>query len=90
MEALSNSLAAADIATTMHPYTNLRQHEKAGPLIISRGDGIRVYDERGKEYIEGSPGSGRWPSAFGKTVGRRCLSADAEAALLPHLLLQGA
>ena len=56
MEALSNSLVAADIATTMHPYTNLRQHEKAGPLIISRGDGIRVYDERGKEYIEAATG----------------------------------
>ena len=29
-----NSLSARDIATLVHPYTNLKVHEKEGPLVI--------------------------------------------------------
>jgi len=34
MTKLSNSLAQADIATALHPYTNARRHEERGPLVI--------------------------------------------------------
>ena len=51
-----NSLSARDIATLVHPYTNLKVHEKDGPLVISRGKGVYVYDDSGKEYIEGLAG----------------------------------
>ncbi|RUY94352.1 MULTISPECIES: aminotransferase class III-fold pyridoxal phosphate-dependent enzyme, partial [unclassified Mesorhizobium] len=82
MDALSNSLAAADIATTMHPYTNLRQHEETGPLIISRGDGIRVYDERGKEYIEGL--AGLWSVGVGFSEKRLADAAYQQMLKLPY------
>jgi len=48
-----NSLQARDIASLVHPYTNLKVHEGAGPLVMKRGRGIHVYDDEGKEYIEG-------------------------------------
>ena len=48
-----NSAASRDIAYLMHPYTNLEAHKSAGPQIITHGNGIYVYDEEGKEYIEG-------------------------------------
>jgi 4-aminobutyrate--pyruvate transaminase len=48
-----NSLQARDVAAFIHPYTNLKAHEANGPLVIKRGRGIYVYDDDGKEYIEG-------------------------------------
>ena len=47
----------------MHPYTNLVKHEVAGPLVIERGKGIYVYDDQGKEYIEGM--AGLWCAGLG-------------------------
>ena len=51
-----NSLAARDIAYYFHPATNARRHEKVGPMMIERGEGIYVYDDQGKQYIEGLAG----------------------------------
>lgn len=51
--AAGNSAASRDKAYFLHPYTNLHLHETQGPLIVERGDGVRVYDDSGKEYIEG-------------------------------------
>ena len=48
-----NSAASRDKAYFLHPYTNLHAHETQGPLIMERGEGVRVFDDSGKEYIEG-------------------------------------
>lgn len=53
MTAIGNSAASRDKAYCLHPYTNLKAHETTGPLIIERGKGVYVYDDSGKEYIEG-------------------------------------
>ena len=60
---LGNSLTRRDIASVLHPYTNLRDHQKKGPLIITRGRGVHVYDDDGKEYIEGL--AGLWCASLG-------------------------
>jgi 4-aminobutyrate--pyruvate transaminase len=52
MTLLANSAASRDIATVLHPYTNLKTHQTAGPMIIDRAQGVRVWDDSGKEYIE--------------------------------------
>lgn len=52
MTAIGNSAASRDKAHALHPYTNLKLHETQGPLIIERGEGVRVFDDGGKEYIE--------------------------------------
>ena len=53
---LANSAAARDIANVLHPYTDLKAHLETGPMIISRGEGVRVWDEAGKSYIESVAG----------------------------------
>lgn len=63
MNELANSPHARDIAHMLHPYTNLAVHAEKGPLIIERGKGIHVFDDSGKEYIEGL--AGLWCTALG-------------------------
>jgi 4-aminobutyrate--pyruvate transaminase len=57
------TVAEADIAALFHPYTNLATHPATGPLVITRGEGVRVFDEAGKDYIEGL--AGLWCTALG-------------------------
>src|SRR3954463_7249628 len=52
-----------DVESILHPYTNLVKFRETGPLIIERGEGVRVYDEQGKDYIEAM--SGLWSTALG-------------------------
>ena len=82
MTKLSNSLAQADIATALHPYTNARRHEERGPLVISRGEGIHVYDEAGKQYIEGL--SGLWSVGVGFSEPRLVEAAHKQMQALPY------
>ncbi len=63
MQPLPNSAAARDIAYQVHPYTNLKVHAEQGPMIITRGEGVRVFDDAGKGYIEGL--AGLWCTALG-------------------------
>ncbi|MCW9035882.1 MAG: aspartate aminotransferase family protein [Alphaproteobacteria bacterium] len=58
-----NSTASRDIAHYLHPYTNLKTHQEEGPLVITRGEGVHVFDEDGKAYLEGM--SGLWCTALG-------------------------
>jgi 4-aminobutyrate--pyruvate transaminase len=52
-----------DVQAVLHPYTNLMKHRDAGPMILERGKGCRVYDENGKDYIEAM--AGLWCTALG-------------------------
>ncbi|MBE3639625.1 aspartate aminotransferase family protein [Mangrovicoccus algicola] len=82
MNQIPNSLHASDIAHSIHPYTNARAHEAQGPLIITRGDGVRVYDSEGKEYIEGL--AGLWSVAVGFSEPRLRDAAIAQLDALPY------
>ncbi|UCI31820.1 aspartate aminotransferase family protein [Mesorhizobium sp. B4-1-4] len=77
----SNSLAAADIATGLHPFTNARLHETKGPLIMDRGEGIYVYDINGKQYIESF--AGLWSVAVGFSESRLVKAATKQMQKLP-------
>ena len=63
MSARPNSMAAKDAAFHFHGYTNAAKNEKDGGFVVTRGKGIYVYDEDGKEYIEGL--AGLWCSSLG-------------------------
>ena len=76
-----NSLQARDIAYTVHPYTNLRQHERQGPLLITRGEGIYVFDDDGKGYIEGL--AGLWCTGLGYSERRLAEAARRQLERLP-------
>ena len=48
MTYIPNSIEARDVASLVHMQTNLRKHQQEGPLVITRGDGCRVYDNSAK------------------------------------------
>jgi 4-aminobutyrate---pyruvate transaminase len=59
----ANSAAARDIANVLHPYTDLKMHQEVGPVVITQGKGVRVWDDNGKEYIEAV--AGLWCASLG-------------------------
>ena len=63
MSNLANSISKRDIVNRVHGYTNLKLHERRGPTIIVRGEGVRVFDEDGRAYIEGM--AGLWCTSLG-------------------------
>lgn len=77
-----NSPQARDLAYSLHPYTNARQHEERGPIIIERGDGIRVYDSEGKEYIEAL--AALWSVGLGYGEERLVQAAAEQMRKLPY------
>jgi len=79
---LTNSLHSKDIAHQIHPATNLRKHERVGPIVIDRGSGIYVYDDEGREYIEGL--AGLWSVAVGFGEKRLVEAATRQMSKLPY------
>jgi len=77
----ANSAAARDIANVLHPYTDLQSHQQVGPVVISRGKGVRVWDETGKEYIESV--AGLWCAALGFDNERLVQAAAEQMRKLP-------
>ncbi len=59
---LSNS-QMRDAEALLHPYTNAVTLRQTGAHIIERGEGVRVWDEKGRPYIEGV--AGLWCTALG-------------------------
>ena len=63
MTYIPNSLEARDIASLVHMQTNLRRHQQEGPLVIARGQGCRIVDDSGRDYIEAV--AGLWCASLG-------------------------
>ena len=59
----ADELEALDLKSLFHPNTNLAAYHKAGPLVLVRGKGIHVWDNRGNQYIEGM--AGLWCTTLG-------------------------
>ena len=78
----SRKSATRDIATAIHPYTNLKLHETEGPLVITEGDGVFVRDEDGKSYLEGL--SGLWCASLGFSERRLAEAAYRQMLKLPY------
>jgi 4-aminobutyrate--pyruvate transaminase len=77
-----NSPEARDIASVLHPYTNLKKHEETGPLVIARGEGVWVYDNAGNSYIEGL--AGLWSTSLGFGEERLVEAAARQMRELPY------
>ena len=52
-----------DLNALFHPLSNLKTLAERGPLIIEHGQGVRVFDTAGRDYIEAM--SGLWCTALG-------------------------
>jgi 4-aminobutyrate--pyruvate transaminase len=77
-----NFMHSRDFAYLRHPNTNARQHERTGPIVIDRGDGVFVYDDQGKEYIEAM--AGFWSVGIGFGQPRLAEAAHRQLSKLPY------
>lgn len=76
-----NSTEARDIEYVLHGITDGKKHRDIGPLVIERGNGVYVVDNRGKRYIEGM--AGLWSVALGFSEERLVAAANRQYQQLP-------
>lgn len=76
MPALPNSLEARDLESLLHPTTNFKRLRENGPMVLTRAKGVRVYDNNGRDYIEGM--AGLWCTALGYGVEELADAAHAQ------------
>ena len=76
-----------DIEALLHPYTNAPELRKAGPHLIERGEGIYVYDDAGRRYIEGL--AGLWCAGLGFGDEELIEAAREQLGRLPYYHLFG-
>jgi len=79
---LGNSAASRDIAHVLHPYTDLKAHQRRGPLIVTHGRGVRVFDDQGRDYIEAL--AGLWCVSLGFNEARLVDAARRQLERLPY------
>ncbi len=77
----SNLYRFRDPQALLHPYTDAMENENEGALVMARGDGIYVWDETGKEYIEGM--AGLWCVSLGFGNERLADAASRQMRTLP-------
>jgi len=82
MSTTPNSPEARDVAYHLHAYTNAKKHEEVGPLLIDRGEGVYVYDNHGKRYLEAM--SGLWSVGLGFSEKRLVEAATRQMERLPY------
>jgi len=77
-----NSLHARDIASLIHQQTDLDAFGREGALIIARGEGCRVWDTEGREYLEAM--AGLWCASLGFSEKRLADAAYRQLLTLPY------
>ncbi len=78
----SNSLHARDIASLVHQQTDLDRHSQEGSILIDHGEGCRVWDTEGREYIEAM--AGLWCASLGFSERRLADAAHRQMLKLPY------
>ena len=81
-QAKLSTIAEKDIRSNLHPYTNFLQHEQTGPKTYVRGEGIYIWDEHGKKFIEGL--AGLWCTSLGFSEQRLVDAATKQLQILPY------
>jgi len=81
MKPTVNSLGTKDVAYHLHSYSNPHKIAATGPLIITRGEGIYVFDIDGKKYIEGV--SALWYASLGFSESRLIEAAHRQMMKMP-------
>ncbi len=78
----AGGLDAADRAAMIHGFTDLRRHRQEGGQMIVRGEGARVFDAEGRDYIELA--AGMWCASFGFSEGALVEAARRQLERLPY------
>lgn len=81
---LGNSdVAAMDMASVLHPFTPLRKHIEQGPFVIDRAEGVWLFDEAGRKYLDGI--AGLWCASLGYSEPRLTEAALRQFERLPFM-----
>ena len=77
---------AADAAHHIHAFLDQKALNAEGPRVITRGEGLYLWDNDGKRYLDGM--SGLWCTnlGYGRGPGRRRRPPAGAAAVLQHVL----
>lgn len=59
----AGSIEAKDMAHLLHAATNLADHQRNGPAVHASAKGVYLWDNHGKQYLEGM--AGLWCTALG-------------------------
>lgn len=81
MATSANSAESRDLAYFLHSFSFLPSLAEDGPLVLERGEGIHVYDNHGRKYIEGI--SGLWNTVVGFSEARLVTAATEQMKKLP-------
>ncbi|MCF6370516.1 aspartate aminotransferase family protein [Rhizobium halophilum] len=66
MPALSN-LGAIDAAHHLHPFSDMKKLNAAGTRIIQRGEGVHIFDNTGRKYLDAFAGLWCVNVGYGRT-----------------------
>ncbi|GJL82250.1 MAG: aspartate aminotransferase family protein [marine bacterium B5-7] len=47
----------------LHPFSNIQTLERDGPMVVTHGEGVYIFDDKGQRYLEGN--SGLWNVVLG-------------------------
>lgn len=65
----------------LHAFSHIPTLEQSGPVIVDRGEGVYIFDDRGRRYLEGN--SGLWNAVLGFGNERLIAAAQQAYAKLP-------
>ncbi|MBV6715199.1 adenosylmethionine--8-amino-7-oxononanoate transaminase [Paenibacillus chitinolyticus] len=80
-------LAELNKAHLWHPFTQMKDYNAADPVIIERGDGVRLFDTEGKAYYDGF--SSVWLNVHGHGVPELNQAIIRQLELVAHSTLLG-
>jgi len=77
-----SAAAASDLRHAWHPFTDQAEWEKSDPLVISRGEGVWLFDENNERYLDAN--SSIWTNIHGHCQPDIVAAIQAQAARLCH------
>ena len=81
MQTQAPAIASNRLRHVVSPYGNQLQNAASGPLVITRGEGVYVYDDQGNKYLEGV--SALWYATLGFSETRLAEAAYRQMKQLP-------
>ncbi|MDR6394171.1 adenosylmethionine--8-amino-7-oxononanoate transaminase [Herbaspirillum seropedicae] len=83
----SSALVARSLRSVWHPCTQMRRHESAPPIAITRAHGLWLHDSDGRRYLDAI--SSWWVNLFGHTNARINAALVEQLGQLEHAMLAG-
>ncbi|MBW5448856.1 adenosylmethionine--8-amino-7-oxononanoate transaminase [Cohnella sp. CFH 77786] len=80
-------LAALNKAHVWHPFTQMKDYNGSDPLIVEKGEGVKLYDVNGRAYYDGF--SSVWLNVHGHNVPELNRAIEEQLGRVAHSTLLG-